>query len=92
MVGKFIQNNRGGIMKEQDFKVVEKFSNPIDAEFLKHRLENAGIEATVSHIDSSSFVLEVGNINVIRVWVSNADFERAKEIIETDPESLVDED
>ncbi len=74
-------------MKEKDFMVVEKFSNPMDAEFLKHRLENAGIEATIAHVDSSSFVLDVGNINQVRVWVANADFEKAKEIAESEPES-----
>jgi hypothetical protein len=78
-------------MKDQDFMVVEKFSNPIDAELLKHRLENAGIETTIAHVDSSSFVMEVGNLNLIRVWVSKEDYERAVEIAQTEPEMLTEE-
>ncbi len=78
-------------MKEKDYMVVEKFSNPIDAELLKHRLENEGIEATVVNVGSSSFKMEVGSINLVRVWVSKDNYERAVEIAQTKPEKLNEE-
>lgn len=72
-------------MKEYDFKVVATTSNLIDAELIKHRLQNAGIETTISSAESSSFLIDVGSFNKVKVYVSKEDYPRAKEIVDTEP-------
>lgn len=72
-------------MKEYDFKIVATTSNLIDAELIKHRLQNAGIEVTLSSAESSSFLIDVGTFNKVKVYVSKEDYPRAKEIVDTEP-------
>lgn len=79
-------------MKDYDFKVVATASNIVDAELMKHRLENQGIETTLSSAESSSFIMPIGNINKVKVYVAKEDFSRAVEILSSEPIPYSDED
>lgn len=79
-------------MNDYDFKIVATTSNMIDAELMKHRLENHSIETTLSSSESSSFVMPFGNFNKVKVYVARENFTRAKQILESEPIPYSDED
>jgi len=70
-------------MKNYDYQIVAVLHTVIEAELLKHRLENAGIETTLSSAESSSFVYDD---NKVKVYVANKDFEAAKAIADSEPD------
>lgn len=59
-----------------DFKVVFTAGKLYNAEMVKDVLENAGVEATIMNKKDSAY--QFGDIEV---YVSKADYARAKEII-----------
>lgn len=71
--------------------VIAEFSNSMDAHLARLALENEGIEAFVEGelLPHPGILSEM---NVSEVWVKSEDTARAKEILESQPASALDDD
>ncbi|PAY19842.1 hypothetical protein CKO51_08985 [Rhodopirellula sp. SM50] len=66
-------------------RTLQIFSNAVEAEILRARLDAAGIFAVVNGGEVATMLSHIGSAVVrVRVEVAPEDFERAKEILETD--------
>ena len=75
----------------KNYKLLSTYQTEFEAELVRTKLEEQGIEAMVEAQDRSNVIPSVDFANGFHVYVEPADFARARQIIEATDDDLADD-
>ena len=75
----------------KNLKLLATYPTEFEAEFVRTKLENDGIEAMLEAQDRSNVIPSVDYANGFHVYVEPEDYDRAKKLVETTDDDLTDE-
>jgi len=75
----------------KNLKLLSTYASEFEAELVRTKLQNEGIEAMVEAQDRSNVLPSVDYANGFHLYVEPEDLDRAKQIVETTEDDIDDE-